>query len=271
MPLFRLVRSLFLANLGFLIVSSASDLEQGSIEGAKFAIASPPAAVNWNRNILLIAHGYRPETAPLVADLVPSQFAYHTLLNEGWIIAKTSYRRNGIVVADAIRDLDNLRDHIVQTHGPPLHVIIKGDSMGGTIATLIAERGGDDYHGAIAIGAALDLRENDEASGVSTNPQLPLLFLSNRSEFDGPQSYVSTVLGSSSAPITTPVSFHVDRDGHVNVNQAERLLAIRAMSRWIAEGRESLPSPPPAAPYIDATRPPQPSASQVTVLSLIHI
>ncbi|MCC5024575.1 MAG: alpha/beta hydrolase [Candidatus Synoicihabitans palmerolidicus] len=179
--------------LGILLpiqLHSASQITRGTIDGAHFAIATP-ADREWNHQILLIAHGYRPESAPLVADLFPDQLAYRTLLDEGWIIAKTSYHRNGIIVADAITDLDNLRAHLASLYGSPRKVLLTGDSMGGTIATHLAERGGDLYDGLIAIGAALDLHEPHGAVGITLQPRLPLLFIANRSEIAGPRDYLA--------------------------------------------------------------------------------
>lgn len=95
---------------------AAIEIARGELEGAHYAIAHNSAS-EWNRSLLLIAHGYRPESAPLVADLFPEQAAYAALLSEGWIIAKTSYRRNGIIVADAITDLDNLHDRVTADFG----------------------------------------------------------------------------------------------------------------------------------------------------------
>ena len=37
-------------------------VDYGEIRGARFAIANPPG--DWNRRVLLIAHGYRPERRP---------------------------------------------------------------------------------------------------------------------------------------------------------------------------------------------------------------
>src|SRR5258707_4017357 len=76
--------------------------ETGEIEGAKFTLLRPHT---WNNRVLLLAHGLRDADRPLVADLFPEHLAYRALLDEGWIIAKTSYRRNGVIVADAIKDL----------------------------------------------------------------------------------------------------------------------------------------------------------------------
>ena len=101
-------------------------VETGEINGAKFALARP---AQWNRRVLLIAHGLRSEDRPLVADLFPDQLANHTLLDEGWLVAKTSYRRNGLIVADAIADLDALRAHVVKKFGTPDRVLVDRKSV----------------------------------------------------------------------------------------------------------------------------------------------
>jgi pimeloyl-ACP methyl ester carboxylesterase len=243
---------------------AATELEEGEIEGARFAIARP---ARWNGFLLLLAHGYRGEDAPLVADLNPEHFAYQSLRDEGWMIAKTSYRRNGMIIADAITDLDNLRTHIAKTYGAPKRVYLEGESMGGLIVTLIAERPPEnppEYHGAVAIGAALQIRETGGTLGLSFGTQIPLLFLTNRSELEGPKGYVQPpmILSREMRPVT-PVLLRVNRDGHVNVNQRERLAAIRILNTWLEQGRGSLPQPPPDQAFFDATLEPQPGPSQV--------
>jgi pimeloyl-ACP methyl ester carboxylesterase len=245
--------------------SGAPALEIGEITGAHYTIAIPAPETRWNGNLLLIAHGYRPESAPLVADLLPDQRAYSTLLEGGWIVAKTSYRRNGIIITDAISDLDNLYLKIRDLYGSPKKVIVKGDSMGGTIATTLAERGGDKYHGLIAIGAALDLREDNGSTGVSFTPKIPLLFMSNRSEIEGPKAYVRKVSETRSNGLTTPAIFRINRDGHVNVNQAERLFAVLTMSNWLDRGIQALPKPYLSAKPYDATHIPQPAPSTIVI------
>ena len=72
--------------------------------------------------------------------MFPDHLATRTLLDEGWLVATTSYRRNGPIVADAMADLDALRAHIAATLGEPQRVLLAGDSMGGLIVTLMAER-----------------------------------------------------------------------------------------------------------------------------------
>jgi len=247
---------------------------EGEINGARTTIAYPPGT--WNGRLLLHAHGYRAETAPLVADLPTTHLAYATLLSEGWMVAATSYRRNGIVLADAIADLDALRAHIVQTYGEPSMVILEGESMGGTIVALIAERGTDAYAGGIAIGASLDVREANGSGGVTLQPKIPLIFLTNQSELEGPKTYVQRVSQSTATVngLVAPALFRVSRNGHVNVNQPERLIALRALIAWIENGRETLPKPaaPPAGEhgivfgardFFDATVVPAPQPSRV--------
>lgn len=253
-------RFALLGAIGFLAIPTfaAVELTRGTIDGAHYTIARDTDR-EWNQSLLLIAHGFRPDSAPLVADLFPDQAAYAPLIDEGWIIAKTSYRRNGIIIADAITDLDNLHTFVSEKFGRPRRSIIEGDSMGGTIATHLMEREDSRYHGAVAIGAALELREDDEASGVKSAPIRPLLFMSNRSEILGPETYISNAALSPDTPQMRPALFRIDRDGHINVNQAERLIALRALNRWLDRGRQALPREQP----FDATQPSQPQPSRV--------
>ena len=236
-------------------------VDRGEIGGAKFAIARPE---HWNGHVLLLAHGLRAADRPLVADLFPEHLAYRTLLAEGWVVAKTSYRRNGIIVLDAVVDLDALRQHIVQTLGEPKRVLLEGESMGGLIVTLLAERDPQHYAGAVAIGAALNLKDSGTQIVVSHQPKIPLLFLTNQSELDEPIAYVIASASRVDSNLR-PALFRISRDGHVNVNQAERLVALRAVDRWINKGRASLPAPTSGAPYYDATISPAPVPSRVTL------
>jgi pimeloyl-ACP methyl ester carboxylesterase len=237
-------------------------VETGEIAGARFTVARP--AGQWNRQILLLAHGYRPEDRPLLADLEPTRFAHRALLDEGWMIASTSFRRNGVIVADAIADLDALRDHLEQKYGTPIRVLLEGDSMGGFVAALIAERAPAEprlYHGAIAVGAALDIKDPNSNLGLNLQPRIPLLFLSNQSEFEGPRGYAESKLPPD-AEVVRPVLFRVARDGHVNVNQRERLAARRALNAWLDRGRDAVPPAPPER-FFDATVPPLSQPSKV--------
>ncbi len=227
-----MIRSLVVLLLAATAVVAGAEvrLRTGEIEGARFTLARPEA---WNRNLLLLAHGLRPAESPLNAALDPHELVNARLLAEGWMVATTSYRRNGLVVRDAIADLNSLRDHVERTEGEPGLVILVGDSMGGAIVTLLAENEPDRFHGAVAIGAALHARDPVYPLLVTGAPKIPLLFLTNRSELEGPAAYVEAAAG---APVP-PALWTVDRDGHVNVNDPERLAAIEALIGWITTDR----------------------------------
>lgn len=253
---------------------AAPHIETGELSGARFTFALPTP---WNRRVLLLAPGARAKDGPPAGDFWTGQFAYKTLLDEGWLIAKTNYRRPGIIIADAIADLDALRVHLAAKYGALDRVVLEGESLGGLIVALMAERepvldeaGHPCYSGAIAIDAALQLREAAAFVGLSLEPKFPLLFVANQSEFDGPRNYVTAEVARSAA--LRPALLRVARNGHVNVNQQERLTALRALNAWLDRGRAALPQPgtdesgrsAASAPFADITVVPAPQPSQVS-------
>lgn len=228
-----------------LLAREGIEVLRGEIEGAPYVIARPST---WNRNLLIYARGFRAESAPLEARLDPEDPAYARLLGEGWIVAASGYRRNGTIVRDAIADINALREHIVATQGAPSMVLLLGESMGGLIVTLMAENEPGRYQGAIAIGAALQSRDSEYPLALTARPKIPVIFLTNRSELDGPAGYVTRA---ARAPIP-PAHWTIDRDGHVNVNAAERTFAIEGLIAWITtaeiERSRDATQPGPALP-----------------------
>jgi pimeloyl-ACP methyl ester carboxylesterase len=213
--------------------TSGVTLETGGIEGAKFAIAVPKI---WEGKLLLIAHGLRHEDAPLLADVNVKDEAYAALLRQNWIVAITSYRRNGWIIEDAMLDLDNLLRHITETRGKPKCVIVQGSSMGGRIAVRLAEREKQHavhYDGFVAIGAALGVtKEPDKTRKIVFTPHRCILFLSNQNEIGDPTVYALR----SPQGEGTPAIWVIVRDGHCNVLPKERLAAIEAMGKWLETG-----------------------------------
>jgi pimeloyl-ACP methyl ester carboxylesterase len=233
-------------------------VDVGQIKGARFAIANPP--VEWNRSLLLLAHGYRPDGAPLVPDLHPDRPANRALLNEGWMIATTSYRRNGLIIADAMADLDALRAFIADAYAEPRRVILEGESMGGEIVTMMAERDAGPYQGAVVLDATLYAKEPNSGTGLSLLPRIPLLFVATYHEFNQANGYL-TALVTRPPPVVQPALFTISREGHTNINQPERLAARRAVIAWVERGRQALPSPGDNQRYYDATIPLNPGRS----------
>jgi pimeloyl-ACP methyl ester carboxylesterase len=235
----------------------------GHLGGATFAIANPPG--EWNHRLLLLAHGYRPESAPLIADLHPERASIKAALDAGWIVATTSYRRNGMIVSDAIADLDALRAFVVAEHGQVERAILEGESLGGLIVTIMAERDAELYDGAVVFDATLYAKEANGTVGLSLLPRIPLIFVATEREVAEARSYL-TALVARPAPVIQPALFLIKREGHTNINQAEHLAAFRAVNAWIDGGREALPAPRDQEHYFDATVAPDPGPSTATAL-----
>lgn len=204
-------------------------VEDGTLGDASYRIVTPP---KWNGKLLLIAHGLRPEYAPLTAEFDYGKgTALGELLKEGWIVASTSFRRNGWILGEAADDIGTLRDKVVAVHGNPATTIVLGTSMGGNIGTIIAEKSDHKaYQGVLAVAAALG---GDDDKKLSHTPQIPLLFLSNRSETAGPAAYVKIAFNGPAVPAL----WTVDRDGHANMTEAEITEAIRGLLKYIETGK----------------------------------
>ena len=208
-----------------LVGTAAGEITRGEIGGAKFMIAAPET---WQGKLVLIAHGYRPEGNPLDADFDPKDEFAAPLLEKGWGIASTSYRRNGWIVEDALLDLKALRDHVAKEHGEVKRCLVIGNSMGGLIGTLAAEGALDRVDGVVAIGAYLGTEERKGFHEALTwQPKAPLIYLTNQDELEHPKHY-RTKAGPEKSALWV-----VKRDGHCNTSDRERLQALLAVDAWI--------------------------------------
>jgi len=212
---------------------SAQRTLEGEIDGASYVIEVPAEPTG---RVLLLAHGYRPEGLPLSADIGSSTDLYQTLLAEGWIVASTSYRRNGWIFEDAAADIINLRDYIHVAVIDPKRVYLMGNSMGGGIITWLAEHAPEGFDGGLAMGAYLfgpitsegDFSQELNAT-LSGTPEFPILYLTNTSELVGPASYIELAKTSSMPPVLRKIQ----RSGHVNQNKAEQAAGLAALVTWV--------------------------------------
>jgi len=204
-------------------VSKAQVMEEGVIQGARYLVALPE---DWNGKLLLIAHGYVPPNQPLSADFSIEKEIYQRLHEDGWMIASTSYPRNGIIIKDAIKDLDQLHQYLSKKYGKPKLSLLQGSSMGGLIATLVAESPKKRYQGVLSMGAALTLESAEEPFKLNYRPKVPILFLANQTEYQAPETYANSARG-------TVALWLIGRDGHVNVNHMEQYQAIRALEKLV--------------------------------------
>ena len=191
-------------------------------QGSILKIAVPEV---WNKKALLLAHGYRPPDLPLTADFDVDNVFYGTLIQNGWLVASTSYRKNGIAYVEGIADMGLLRDFVIQQYGMPDEFFLLGESMGGAIAITLAEKHYQGYAGVLCIDPAIR-----KELAFTRKPMIPILFLCNQNEIEPVTGYIAALIPDAA----TPAQWRVLRDGHVNVNPEERLAAFSALVQYEA-------------------------------------
>jgi pimeloyl-ACP methyl ester carboxylesterase len=124
----------------------------GDLDGAKYAIKLPK---KWNGSLLLYSHGYRfaqpgpPDFGAVSTDAQVSSTdkdgtgsdpLSQKLLAQGYALAGSSYKSNGWAVADGVSAGVALHDKFVKAVGTPKRTYVWGDSLGGLITEIIAEK-----------------------------------------------------------------------------------------------------------------------------------
>lgn len=229
-------RALYFIMIGLLALSlQAAPSLEGEINGALYSIKQPEEA---NGKLILFAHGYRPESLPKSASYGAGNLLPETLLEAGWTLASTSYRRNGWIMEEAGMDLMNLLDYIETEVMQPTEVYLIGNSMGGGVITWLSENYGDAFAGGLCLGAYLygpigadEIESTELGVHFNASPQFPLLYLTNVSELEGPQAYIEAA-GEANVALWT-----IDRFGHVNQNEVEQLAAFEALVAWVQRGQ----------------------------------
>ena len=191
------------------------------LKGSEIMILKP---TDWNGKLLQIAHGYRPESTKPYIDIAVDQFT-QPLLDEGWMIAGSSYRRSGMIVRDAIEDISFLDNYIVENYGKPEEKYLLGVSMGAVISLLIVENESSDYNGLLALGAGLGSKDKENPLLLNYKPLTPVLFLSNNTETEPPLRYISLVEDG----YKKPKFWIIDRPGHCNENPLELKESFNAL------------------------------------------
>lgn len=125
----------------------------GTLGGAKYEIEMPRT---WNGTLLLFSHGYRPaqpappDFAPVQTDAqdAPRDAVATALLAKGYALAGSAYASNGWAVADGVTAGEQLHDFFVRKVGKPDRTYVWGESLGGLVTELLAEKHPDWIAGA---------------------------------------------------------------------------------------------------------------------------
>ncbi|MBB4909395.1 alpha/beta hydrolase family protein [Actinophytocola algeriensis] len=132
----------------------------GSIDGAEYRVETP---ARWNGTLILFSHGYIPDMPgfPPGITLAHRAETEQWLLDHGYALAGSDYKgRFGMLVEEALTDQMALLDWFEDTVGEPRRTVSSGFSMGGGIATHLAELHPDRFDGVLAIGSLQDMPAN---------------------------------------------------------------------------------------------------------------
>ncbi|HET7899902.1 MAG TPA: hypothetical protein VFL59_01865 [Candidatus Nanopelagicales bacterium] len=122
-----------------------TELCAGTIDGAAFTISMPKT---WNGTLLIYSHGYRyaqpapPAFEPVetAAQAASDDATAATLLSQGYALAGSAYASNGWAVSDGVKAAEGLHDWFVQKIAQPKRTLLWGDSLGGLITQVTAEK-----------------------------------------------------------------------------------------------------------------------------------
>src|SRR4051794_34689675 len=132
----------------------------GTTDGAAYEIKLPS---KWNGTLLLYSHGYRfaqpgPPSFDPVSTLAQvssrddkgdgSDALSQQLLSAGYALAGSSYKSNGWAVADGVKADEDLHAKFAALVAKPKRTYVWGDSLGGLVTELVAEKHPDWVDGA---------------------------------------------------------------------------------------------------------------------------
>lgn len=120
--------------------------------GAWFVIAMP---ADWNRRLVVHAHGGPRTGAPGAEDPLEDLDRFSVMVRQGYAWVGSTYRRGGYGVRMAAEDADNSRKAFWSLYGRPERTLLHGQSWGGNVAAKLAElyaldvEGGRNYDGVL--------------------------------------------------------------------------------------------------------------------------
>jgi pimeloyl-ACP methyl ester carboxylesterase len=126
----------------------------GTLDGADYRIEMP---ARWNGTLLLYSHGYLPPGFPTfgisLTNRPPGTETEGWLLDHGYALAGSQMSEGGLGyhVERGLREQIALLDWFEANIGRPRHTVATGQSLGATIAILLAERHPDRFAGVMTV------------------------------------------------------------------------------------------------------------------------
>jgi predicted esterase len=113
--------------------------------GSLYRVSKP---ANWNGRLIVYTHGYVDPVRPVVLPSDGETFR-QAFNAAGFAFAYSSYSENGYAIKDGIQRTHQLKGLFRAQFGKPAQTYIMGASLGGIIATALAETYPGDYAGAM--------------------------------------------------------------------------------------------------------------------------
>ncbi|WP_332641503.1 hypothetical protein [Brevundimonas sp.] len=132
--------------------AGVSCLSGRDANGAWYVIAMP---ADWNRRLIVHAHGGPRMGGPEAADPLGDLDRFSVMVREGYAWIGSTYRRGGYGVRMAAEDTDNSREIFWSRFGRPDRTLLHGQSWGGNVAAKVSElyaldiEGGRNYDGVL--------------------------------------------------------------------------------------------------------------------------
>lgn len=104
--------------------------------GAWYVTAIPS---NWNRRLIVHAHGGPRTGTPEASDPLEDLDRFSVMVRHGYAWIGSTYRRGGYGVRMAAEDTDNSRQLFWSLHGRPERTLLHGQSWGGNVAAKASE------------------------------------------------------------------------------------------------------------------------------------
>ena len=126
--------------------------------GAWYVIAMP---ADWNRRLIVHAHGGPRTGTPEAADPLEDLDRFAVMVRRGYAWIGSTYRRGGYGVRMAAEDMDNSRQIFWSRFGRPERTLLHGQSWGGNVAAKASElyaldvEGGRNYDGVLITNGVL--------------------------------------------------------------------------------------------------------------------
>ncbi|MCB1642014.1 MAG: hypothetical protein KDI37_09795, partial [Xanthomonadales bacterium] len=118
-------------------LTAIADCREARDANGAFVLVALPR--DWNRKLVVHAHGGPRLRPPVAGDSTDDLDRYAALVRAGYAWVGSTYRRAGYGVRRAAADVEHSRQLFVQHWGQPSRTWLHGQSWGGNVAAKLAE------------------------------------------------------------------------------------------------------------------------------------